>query len=108
MSNETQFIEGLIAKPPHENAPDFVIAKLSIKREELIEWLEGRDDEWINADVKESRGGKWYVAVDDWKPQGGSGSSSAPARQRPAKATDAPADDFADDDIPFIRQRGNF
>ena len=39
---------------------------------------------------------------------GGSGSSSTPARQRPAKATDAPADEFVEDDIPFIRQRGNF
>ena len=39
---------------------------------------------------------------------GGSGGNSTPARQRPAKATDAPAEDFAEDDIPFIRQRGNF
>ena len=33
----------------------------------------------------------------------------APQRERPAKATDAPAgDDFAEDDIPFLSNRGNF
>ena len=41
---------------------------------------------------------------------GGHGGSrgGAPQRQRPATATHQPADDFADDDIPFIRQRGPF
>lgn len=41
---------------------------------------------------------------------GGSGGSrgGAPARERPAKATDAPVDDFEQDDVPFVRQRGNF
>ena len=32
----------------------------------------------------------------------------APQRQRPARATDAPADDFADESIPFISSRGAF
>ena len=41
---------------------------------------------------------------------GGHGGSrgGAPQRQRPAPATQQPADDFAEDDIPFIRQRGDF
>ncbi len=41
---------------------------------------------------------------------GGHGGSrgGAPQRQRPAPATQQPTDDFADDDIPFIRQRGDF
>lgn len=44
------------------------------------------------------------------KEGGGSGGSrgNAPQRERPAKATDAPSDDFQDDDIPFISIRGNF
>ena len=67
MSND--FIDGLIAKEPHENAPDFIKAKLSIKVEELLTWLGDRTEEWVNADVKVSKGGKWYVAVDDWKPK---------------------------------------
>ena len=41
---------------------------------------------------------------------GGHGGSrgGAPQRQRPAPATQQPTDDFADETIPFIRQRGDF
>lgn len=98
MSNESQFIGGLIVKPPHEKAPDYVKAKLSIKREELAEWLGQQDGDWINAEVKESKGGKWYVAVDSWKPEGG---KPQQRDSRPAPQRQAPAQDFADDDIPW-------
>ena len=62
---DSNFIDGLIVKAPHENAPDFVKAKLSIKRQELIDWLQQQTGDWINADIKESRGGKWYAAIDN-------------------------------------------
>ena len=65
---EVKFIKGLIAKAPSEKAPDYVKAKLSIKRVELIEWLEQQTEEWINSDVKVSKNGNWYVQIDDWKP----------------------------------------
>ena len=71
---EVKFIKGLIAKAPSEKAPDYVKAKLSIKRVELIEWLEQQTEEWINSDVKVSKNGNWYVQIDDWKPN-----SQAPA-----------------------------
>lgn len=114
MSNkDAEFINGLIVKAPHENAPEYVKAKLSIKREELIAWLQSKDGEWINADIKVSQGRKYYAAVDDWKPNqgGGSGGSrgGAPQRERPAPATAANnGGDFADDDIPFVTDRGHF
>lgn len=112
MSNDTKFIDGLIVKAPNERAPEYVKAKLSIKREELIAWLQSQSGEWINADVKVSQGGKWYAAVDEWKPDSGNGGRSgarggAPQRERPAPAT-APADDFEDSEIPFISSRGAF
>jgi hypothetical protein len=110
MSNDAKFINGLLVKAPHERAPEYVKAKLSIKREELIAWLQSERGEWINADIKVSSGGRWYASVDDWKPQGGSGGTrgGAPQRQRPERATEAPTEDFADDDIPFIRNDGRF
>ena len=113
MSNENEFINGLIVKAPNENAPEYVKAKISIKREELIAWLQTREGEWINADVKVSQGGKWYAAVDNWKPnQGGTSSSGgrggAPSRERPATAASAPAEEFDDSSIPFITNTGRF
>lgn len=95
MNTDVKFIEGLIVKPPHRNAPSYVKAKLSIKREEMIEFLQQQEGEWINADIKESQGGKWYAAIDNWKPDGQRNSRPAAQQQQPA-----PADDFQDD-IPF-------
>jgi hypothetical protein len=64
---DIEFAQGLIVKKPHPNAPDFVKANISIKREELIEWLSEKSEEWINIDVKESREGKWYASVNTYK-----------------------------------------
>jgi hypothetical protein len=66
--NGIEFIDGLSVKAPHTNAPDFVKAKIDIKREQMLKWLMNRDDEWINIDVKISKSGKWYASVDNWKP----------------------------------------
>lgn len=106
--SDNKFIGGLIVKAPNDRAPDYVKARISIKREELIAWLQTEQGDWINADIKVSKGGKWYAQVDDWKPDanrgGGSGGTrgGAPQRERQAPATQqAPADDFAEDDIPW-------
>lgn len=111
MSNETEFVGGLIIKAPNDNAPEYVKAKLSFKRQELIAWLQARSDEWINADVKVSQAGKWYAAVDNWKPNGGTSSSGsrggAPRRERPNRATNEPQD-ISNDEIPFARNDSKF
>lgn len=93
--SDAEFINGLIVKAPNDNAPEYVKAKLSIRRAELIAWLETKDGEWINADVKVSQNGKWYAAVDNWKPNGEK-RDAAPKRTAPA-----PVDDFEDSSIPF-------
>ena len=91
--SDIKFIDGLIIKPPHAKAPEFVKCAISIKREELIAWLQQQEGEWINADVKVSQGGKWYAAVNEWKPDRQREESPPP----PAR----PADPLPDDDIPF-------
>lgn len=99
MSKEIEFIDGLIVKAPNPNAPDFVKASISIQPAKLAEWLKTHaGEEWVNGDVKESRAGKWYCAVNHWKPEAKRG--QAPKEER------APADmpsraPFEDDDIPF-------
>ena len=89
--SEKQFVDGLIVKPPHEKAPDFVKCSISIKRKDLGNWLRGKSDDWINLDVKAAKSGKWYAEVNDWKPQ---------ARGDEPRGSGA-GSDFIDDDLPF-------
>lgn len=107
---KAEFINGLIVKAPNDNAPEYVKAKLSIKREELMAWLQSREGEWINADIKVSQNGKWYAAVDNWKPNTGTSSSGSRGGtpERAGAARNAPADDFPDDAIPFATNRSRW
>ena len=89
--SEAEFVGGLLAKPPRPGAPDFVKANLSFKREELIAWLQSKDGEWVNVQVKAARSGKWYAQLDDWKPEQRS--------EKPQAKAPAPRDD--DESIPF-------
>ena len=103
MSDQMEFIDGLFATAPHPNAPDFVKAKISIKREELINWLNNRSDEGVNIDVKEGRTGKWYAAVDNWKPDPAMAGNSQPFESTgnsPEFISNTSEQEF-DDDIPF-------
>lgn len=107
--SDNKFIPGLFFKDPHENAPDFVMAKGSIKVADLRGWLAEQGGEWVNFDLKRSREGKPYAQIDDWKPQNGGGSGGArggaPNRQRPAPVTGNAADDEFSDSIPFCTSR---
>jgi hypothetical protein len=90
---DIEFVNGLIVKAPHENAPDFVKAQISIKVADLGVWLREKHkagEEWVNVDVKASKGGKWYAAVSTFKPK----EKAAPQEQK------RPMDDMTDD-IPF-------
>ena len=90
MSNDVEFVDGLIVKAPPENSPDFVKGSISIKRKDLGNWLRKRTEDWINLDIKVSKKGVWYASVNTWKPE------KKDSPQQPAD----PTDDL-DDDIPF-------
>ena len=94
--SEVEFVDGLIAKAPHDNAPEFVKAKLSIKRADLGNWLRAKDDEWININIKEAKSGKWYAEVDTWKPE-----SKQPSEHEQQKANGYQPQPEMNDDIPF-------
>lgn len=98
MSEEIEFVDGLIVKAPHERAPSFVKAQISIKVEDLGKWLREKykaKEDWINIDVKEAKSGKWYAAVSNYKKN----AAEKPAPQ-PAKKPAGKFDDI-EDDIPF-------
>ena len=89
--DEIEFVDGLIVKAPHEKAPSFVKAQISIKVDGLQKWLDSRKEEWVNIDVKESKGGKWYAAVSTYKPKDKAGAETKPAGRM----------DDLKDDVPF-------
>ena len=96
MSDQTPFIPGIYAKKPHERAPDFIKCKLSIKRQALLDFLLGSNEEWINAEVKETKDGeKLVVFIDTWKPNQQQATQAPP----PPPFNDQSASSH--DDIPF-------
>jgi hypothetical protein len=56
MDNNLEFPQGLIFKLPREKAPDFIKGSLSIKRAELIQWLNSKSDEWPEGKAKKPMG----------------------------------------------------
>jgi len=93
---DIEFVDGLLVKAPHANAPSFVKASISIRVEDLGKWLREKykaGNEWVNIDVKESKGGKWYAALSTFKPK--AKTDSAPAKKPAGKFDDL------DEDIPF-------
>ena len=66
--NGKEFVDGLFVKAPRDQAPDFVKASIAINRKSLTTWLEKKQEDWLNLDVKESKNGQWYAEVNTWKP----------------------------------------
>ncbi len=98
--SDVEFVDGLIVKKPHPNAPDFVKGSLSIKREDLIKWLQQKQSEWINIDLKESQKGSWYAQVNDWQPKSNGNrqdDSNIPLPEEPSDIDD----DFDIGKVPF-------
>lgn len=90
MDNNVEFPEGIFAKAPADQAPDFVKGKIQIKLDEAITWLKAKQDsgeQWVSLDVKEGRSGKWYASVNTWKPKG--------------QSEGKPMEAIADDDLPW-------
>lgn len=66
------FVDGLMAKKPKDAAPAWVKCDLSIKRQELIDFLQKQTGDWVNVQVCEAKSGKWYTEVNTWKPKNAS------------------------------------
>lgn len=69
MAQEAEFPKGVIVKRPKETAPDFVKADVSIKVDDLIEYLQNCNPKsgWWNGQIKESREGKLYISRDTYE-----------------------------------------
>jgi len=101
--SDAKFIPGLLVKAPHERAPDFVKASISIKVEELGQFLREKykaNEEWVNIDVKVSRSGKWYAVENDYKKEA--------KPQAPKGGSSKVGGGSIEDEIPFKQERDRY
>lgn len=68
MQQEKTFVNGFIVKR-NDNAPDFVLANLSVKLDDFVEFAKANhSDGWLNISFKRGQSGKCYAELDTWKP----------------------------------------
>jgi len=61
------FANGFIFKR-NDNAPDFVVGKLSIKSQDAIMFINQHNKKgWLNLDIKKSKEGKFYIELDTYE-----------------------------------------
>ena len=96
MSDDKIFAEGFSFKR-NENAPSFVVGRVSVKVDDAIAWLKSNTKNgWVNLDVKQAKTGNYYMELDTWQPKpNGNQQSSSP------KPETAMADEGTSDDLPF-------
>jgi hypothetical protein len=69
-NDEKVFAEGFSFKR-QDNAPDFVVGRLSVKCDEAIQFMkEHQSNGWVNFNIKYAKSGNPYVELDTWKPTG--------------------------------------
>lgn len=104
--DEKIFADGFSFKR-NENAPDFVVGRLSIKTEDAIAFLREYDKKgWVNLNIKTARSGNHYVELDTFEPKGSSGngqdSKSSSNTKKPSKTKEKGAPESDDDgELPF-------
>ena len=77
--SEKQFVNGLIVKR-NDKAPDFVLCSLSMKVDELVQFLQANNNGgWVNVDCKRGKSGKMYAEVNTWKPNNSNGGDNGQA-----------------------------
>lgn len=69
MTEEKIFADGFSFKRS-ENAPDFVVGRLSLKVDEAIAFIKKYEKKgWVNLNVKTARSGNIYVELDTYEPK---------------------------------------
>ena len=96
--DEKIFADGFSFKR-NENAPDFVVGRLSMKAEEAIAFIRQHEKRgWVNLNIKTARSGNHYVELDTYEPKGQAEQASAPASKSKPKKTVEKEDN---EELPF-------
>ena len=90
MAEEKIFADGFSFKR-RENAPDFVVGRISVKVDDAISFLkQHQKNGWVNLNCNQSRAGKYYLELDTFVPKTqGNGVDTAP-NQEPVQEDDLP------------------
>ena len=89
MAKETIFADGFSFKR-QDNAPDFVVGRLSIKVEDAKKFFDTyHKNGWVNLNVKTARSGNYYLELDTFEPKK-SGSEPTPVASKPVAKEELP------------------
>jgi hypothetical protein len=101
MSQEKIFAEGFIVKRK-DNAPEFVIANVSVKVSEAIAFLKNHEKNgWVNLGIKKARSGSMYMELDTFEPRKTDAPTPAPQPEPERREAPKPKAKVEDDDLPF-------
>jgi hypothetical protein len=94
-NQERIFADGFVIKR-RDNAPEFVIANISVKVDEAIAFLRKYEKNgWVNLNAKTGRSGNPYIELDTFEPKGKGGSKPKAAEPEPTVQPEE------DGDLPF-------
>jgi hypothetical protein len=101
MSEDKVFAEGFSFKR-NDNAPEFVVGRLSIKVDEAIAFIKKNEkSNWVNLSVKKARSGNYYLELDTFEPKKKEDEEKSvdSKKTKPKEKTSTKVD--SDDELPF-------
>ena len=101
MKKDIIYAKGFFCEKPRENAPDFIIARVSVKVPDAVAFLNAHANAsgYVNMDMLQGNNGP-YLKLDEWKPEA---RQSAPAPSPSSALADEfpPEEELSPSDIPF-------
>jgi len=95
MSTDKVFVDGMMVKR-NDNAPDWVTCNVSFKASEFKAFLDQHQNkDWVNVQIKVSKGGKMYAELDTWEP------NRQDVHDQGMSKAKAVLEEMPEDDIPF-------
>jgi hypothetical protein len=89
MSQEEKIFADGFSFKRQENAPDFVIGRVSIKVDDAIAFMQKHQKGgWVNLNAKYARSGNAYLELDTFEPKGKGEVPSAKSAPAPAPEED--------------------
>lgn len=87
------FVDGLIVKR-NEKAPTWIVCGLSFKAEEFVKYIMANaKNNWLNVDVKLSKGGKYYAELNTYE------KGAAPKVEEKVETIEYPTEPAKEDEV---------